>query len=145
MAEVNLDVSQSLDITCVQGDTFSLNLTLKNSSGTGIDITNYAFYMQVYESAFKGRRLIISTTNTSNTRTQKITKGNIVITADADQTTNPGLFNISIGSEVMKTMTPGSYDYEIQFNTTGDSSGTDTTFLKGVMTVLSDLTKIDDR
>lgn len=145
MAQVNLDVSQNLDITCVQGDTFSLNLTLKNSSGTGIDITNYAFYMQVYETSLNKGGLVISTTNTTGSRQQKITKGNIVIAADSDQTTNPGLFNISIGSEVMKTMTPGTYIYEIQFNTTGDSSGTDTTFLKGSIVVLSDVTKIDDR
>jgi hypothetical protein len=33
---VNLDISDELDITCRQGDTFSLGLTVKNSSGTAI-------------------------------------------------------------------------------------------------------------
>ena len=31
--KVNLDVSEVLDITCRQGDTFELTLTLKDSSG----------------------------------------------------------------------------------------------------------------
>ena len=33
-SKVNLDISERLDITCRRGDTFSLTLTLKDSSGT---------------------------------------------------------------------------------------------------------------
>ena len=63
MAQINLDVAQDLDITCRQGDTFSFSFTLKTSAGVAIDVTNYAFYMQVYKINRTGRVLEISTTN----------------------------------------------------------------------------------
>ena len=48
-SKVNLDVSEKLDITCRQGDSFSLTLTLKDSSGTAhtLSTDNYSFLMQV--------------------------------------------------------------------------------------------------
>ena len=145
MAQINLDVAQDLDITCRQGDTFSFSFTLKTSAGVAIDVTNYAFYMQVYKINRTGRVLEISTTNTTDAALQKVTNGNIVVEADADQTANTGLISITIGSEVMKTISAGNYNYELQFNTTGTSSGVDTTLLKGLITVIGDVTKIDDR
>ena len=145
MAQINLDVAQDLDITCRQGDTFSFSFTLKTAAGVAIDVTNYAFYMQVYKINRTGRALEISTTNTTDAALQKVANGNIVVAADADQTANTGLISITIGSEVMKTISAGNYNYELQFNTTGTSSGVDTTLLKGLITVVGDVTKIDDR
>ena len=101
--------------------------------------------MQVFKINRTGRVLEISTTNTTDTANQRVTNGNIVIAADADQTANTGLISITIDSEVMKTISAGSYNYELQFNTTGTSSGIDTTLLKGLITVVGDVTKIDDR
>ena len=48
--KVNLDTSEQLDITCRQGDTFSLTLTLKDSSGNPLPLStdNYEFVMQVW-------------------------------------------------------------------------------------------------
>ena len=114
MSTVNFDVAQILDITCVKGDTFSLDLTLKDSSGTAIDITNYVFYTQVFD----GPKLLISTTDSKDSGLQKISDGNVVVTKDADQTTNTGKFNISITSAVMSTIPSGGYRYEIQMSTT---------------------------
>ena len=145
MAQINLDVAQDLDITCRQGDTFSFSFTLKTYAGVAINVTNYVFYMQVFKINRTGRVLEISTTNTTDTANQRVTNGNIVIAADADQTANTGLISITIDSEVMKTISAGSYNYELQFNTTGTSSGIDTTLLKGLITVVGDVTKIDDR
>ena len=45
----------------------------------------------------------------------------------------------------MKTISAGNYNYELQFKTTGTSSGVDTTLLKGLIIVVGDVTKIDDR
>ena len=135
MSTVNFDVAQILDITCVKGDTFSLDLTLKNSSGTAIDITNYVFYTQVFD----GPKLLISTTDSKDSGLQKISDGNVVVTKDADQTTNTGKFNISITSAVMSTIPSGGYRYEIQMSTTGDATGVDTTILKGAFVVNQDL------
>ena len=46
--KVNLDVSEKLDITCRRGDTFSLTVTLKDSSGTALTLSTseYKFLMQ---------------------------------------------------------------------------------------------------
>lgn len=53
MAKVNLDVAEKLDITCRQGDTFELTLTLKDASGTGLSLAtdDYKFLMQVKDSS----------------------------------------------------------------------------------------------
>ncbi len=54
--KVNLDVSEVLDITCRQGDTFELTLTLKDSSGSGLNLSTdkYSFVMQVWPTGRKG-------------------------------------------------------------------------------------------
>ena len=45
---VNLDVSEKLKITTRRGDNFSLTLTLKDNTGTVIDISSgYTFSMVV--------------------------------------------------------------------------------------------------
>ena len=49
---INLDRSQRLDIICRKGDTFILNLELKDEDGVAIDLTGdptnvYSFIMQV--------------------------------------------------------------------------------------------------
>ena len=61
---VNLDVSEVLDITCRQGDTFELTVTLKDSAGTGLTLatSNYAFVMQVWATDRKSRSPLIATT-----------------------------------------------------------------------------------
>ena len=136
MSQVNFDVSQTLDITCVKGDTFSMDLTLKDSAGSAIDITNYAFYFQI----FKGSSIMISTTDAKSFERQRISSGNVVVTKDADQDTNKGKFNISISSLIMSDFPSGGYFYEMQMSTTGDSSGVDTTILKGNFIVNPDRT-----
>jgi hypothetical protein len=135
MSQVNFDVAQELDITTVKGDTFSLDLTLKDSSGTAIDITNYVFYTQVFD----GSRLLISTTDAKDSGLQKVSDGNLVVTKDSDQTANTGKFNISITSAVMSSIEAKGYRYEVQMSTTGDSSGVDTTILRGAFIVIQDL------
>ena len=49
MASVNLDTADNLSITCRQGDTFELTITLKDSSGTALPLVtdDYKFLMQV--------------------------------------------------------------------------------------------------
>ena len=48
-SSVNLDVAERLDITCRRGDTFSLTLTLTDSSGDVITLatSGYEFLMDV--------------------------------------------------------------------------------------------------
>lgn len=58
MASVNLDTADQLNITCRQGDTFELTLTLKDSSGTGLPLVtdDYKFLMQVRTRSGSGKR-----------------------------------------------------------------------------------------
>ena len=53
--KVNLDVSEPLDITCRRGDTFSLTLTLKDSSGSAIQLATlgYEFIIDVKSTSSK--------------------------------------------------------------------------------------------
>ena len=48
-SSVNFDTTEVLNITCREGDTFSMTVTLKDSTGTGLTFVtdNYVFYMQV--------------------------------------------------------------------------------------------------
>ena len=48
-SKINLDITDKLDITCRQGDTFELTLTLKDSSGVGLPLltNDYSFLMPV--------------------------------------------------------------------------------------------------
>jgi len=39
--KANLDIAQRLDITCRKGDTFELVITIKDSTGTALDLTSY--------------------------------------------------------------------------------------------------------
>lgn len=50
MASVNLDIAQSLDITCRRGDTFKLVMNITDSSNQPVDVTQYSFRMEVKSS-----------------------------------------------------------------------------------------------
>ena len=50
MAKVNFDTSKKLDITCRRGDSFSLELTLKDSSGNLLNLHNDSFNFLVMQS-----------------------------------------------------------------------------------------------
>lgn len=47
MANVNLDIAQTLNITCRKNDTFILDLVFSNDDETPIDLTEYVFKMQI--------------------------------------------------------------------------------------------------
>jgi len=139
---VNLDISDELDITCRQGDTFSLGLTVKDSAGTAIDISGYAWYMQIKTigSSRNPSRLMTGTGNTKNIGSRELTRTKISTSA-----TSAGLLTVTIISEGMSVFPKGNYEYDIQFNTNGTTpaSGTDTTLLRGRFVVNSDVTETD--
>ena len=71
-SSVNLDTSDILNITCRKGDTFSLTINLKDSSGTALTLStsNYDFLMQVKS-------------ETTNKRTRSVQSSLILGTASA--------------------------------------------------------------
>ena len=90
MARINFDIAKRLDITCRRGDSFSLELTLKDSSGIpinlyeGADGLNFHFHAQTHSGtpvfltqgssfsaggAFNGEFITPNVTDTSSTTT----------------------------------------------------------------------------
>ena len=51
MAKINFDISKRLDITVKRGDSFKLELTLKDSSNNPIDLTGHQGRMQIKNTA----------------------------------------------------------------------------------------------
>ena len=69
---INLDRSQRLDIICRKGDTFTLNLELKDDNGTAIDLTGnpfdiYSFLMEVRLSDTSSTVVLTPTPNIAST------------------------------------------------------------------------------
>ena len=109
---VNLDVSEKLKITTRRGDKFELTLTLKDNTGTVIDISSgYTFSMVV--------------------RAKSLVNGNIeysyplgnssVVVADnqvaISDPTSAGVVQFKADDTVTKLIPEGSYEYEIAYDT----------------------------
>ena len=131
--KVNLDTSERLDITCRQGDTFSLTVTLKDSAGTAIALStlNYSFLMQVWGS--KSSEPVIGSSNLG-----KSVKKNF----EAFVVDDSGNVTISATAATMKDISSGVYIYDLMSilpsSTTAD---THTTILRGNFTINPDISK----
>ena len=146
--KVNLDVSEVLDITCRQGDTFELTLTLKDSSGSGLNLStdNYSFVMQVWPSGRKGSNPIIAST-------EKGLKGRVLPPNIAQNQSREAYFesfvvddngNVTIKAtaSTMRRVPAGRYIYDLQYILpTTSGVDTHTTILRGSFVVNEDVTK----
>ena len=137
MAKVNLDISKRLDITCRRGDSFSLTLTLKDSSGSEIDLSTRDFIMQVRRS--NNWNLLIST-NSDNAET---TTTQFTITSNSGSVV--GALLIELAAADMATVPAGRYVYDLAFVDTAEANNVDSesneqTFLKGTFNVVEDVT-----
>lgn len=124
--KVNLDIAQTLNITCRRGDTFSLDITLKDSSGTPLllDTNDYEFIMQVRTSAFADKEdgIILSTP-------AHVPNGAVLgvngfvgyieamsgVVNPAVNVTNEGVVSIKISDSTMREMRSGRYTYDLQY------------------------------
>ena len=122
-SKVNLDIAEKLDITCRRGDSFELSLTLKDSSGTAIQLATlgYEFLMDVKgpksvqrdgkiaRSVIASSSLSSSTTNVTRadgTTVDELTNG-FVFSAG----TNAGLVVVTATADVMKELPVGRFSY----------------------------------
>lgn len=153
MSKVNLDVTEKLDITCRQGDTFELTLTLKDSAGTGLTLVtdDYKFLMQV-RTASDGRRsrlrVPVPGGGGDDGDSDLDLTGGIVIGSnelgvkgpvnfsfnDVDDSGNVTVF---VSARDMRSVPPGRYKYDFQYVT----GTTEKTVLEGRFTVNSDISK----
>ena len=102
---LNLDISQEMDITARKGDSFSFTVTVKDSDGDAVDLTDYSlFHMDVRTSNDRTNRdnVILSTG-------PSIYNAIISISGAAD-----GTLTVSSTAASMDLVPEGSYLYDIQ-------------------------------
>jgi len=131
---VNLDVSERLDITCRKGDTFSLTVTMKDSSGTALPLAtdSYSFLMQVWSSK-KSKDPVLGSINLG----KKVDNSFEAFVLD-----DSGNVTVTATATTMRNIKPGKYTYDLQY-TLPTTSGVDThtTVLRGAFTVNDDISK----
>jgi hypothetical protein len=144
-SKVNLDVSEVLDITCRQGDTFELTLTLKDSSGSGLNLStdNYSFVMQVWPSNRRGSNPLIATTEKGlkgrNLNTEELPGAAYFEPFVVDDNGN---VTIKATAATMRNVPAGRHVYDLQFILpTASGVDTHTTVLRGSFTINEDVTK----
>jgi len=160
MASVNLDIADNLNITCKQGDTFELTLTLKDSSGNALPLVtdDYKFLMQVKQRGSRrndltaGRLALRVPVNGGGGgeadsddavisdgiiigSTEQGVKGpvNFVFSGKDDN----GNVTISVPASEMRRVRSGSYVYDLQY-IVGE---TQKTILEGNFRVNADVSK----
>ena len=146
-SSVNLDVAEKLDITCRRGDTFSLTLTLKDSSGTALQLSTlgYEFLMDIKTSPQKSRsgsakREVVASSNLSPsssdskllTDDQKSALSNGFEFTDISDS---GTVKLTASSNTMSNLPVGVFTYDIQ-QKVGDVV---TTILRGSFKVNEDI------
>ena len=137
MANVaNLDTSTRLDITCRRGDTFELDLDVKSSEGTVLNVSSseYTFHMEVRTADTEDTEtltedaIVLSTRDSSDTNNKQIT---------VDQTGGAnGDLKFKCTASNMKRVASGLYVYDIQ----ADDGSSVTTWLRGIFKVNEDIT-----
>lgn len=147
--KVTLDTADKLDIVCKRGDTFLLNLRLKDSDGVPIKLQTlgYGFLMQVRDPNNlvlvgtdpqpKGR-VVISTPDAKETTPSP--EGTPETNLSFGDVTVDDLGNVTIiaSNNVMKQILPGKYVYDIQ----SVASDIYKTILRGSFVVNDDITQV---
>ena len=146
----NLDTSEQLDISCRQGDTFSLTLTLKDSSGNPLPLStdNYEFVMQVWGTG-RGRNgsPLIASIN-RGLKGQDLNTEEIPGSAYFEEfvVDDSGNVTIKATATTMRSVPAGRHLYDLQFILpTTSGVDTHTTVLRGTFTINEDVTKMRRR
>ena len=139
-SKVNLDISEKLNITCRRGDTFTLTLNLKDSSGTAITLatSGHEFLMQVRvakNTRSKTWPLIMGPASQGRSAEKDGETTNFTFSTD-----DSGNVTISAADSVMRRVPAGRYVYDIQQIV----NEVTTTILEGVFIVNDDVSKINE-
>jgi len=118
MASVNLVVREELDITCMQNDTFKLDMDWEDTNDDPIDLTNYTFKCEVRKSKDRTAVLTFGTNDFT-----KDASGNLLMKKSASD------MNVKAGV----------YQYDLQATET--VSGDVATWLGGLFVVQGDITE----
>ena len=112
MARINFDIAKRLDITCRRGDSFSLELTLKDSSGIPINLhggTEAKFHMLARDNAGTGTIRI----HTPNSNFSTSITGSKEITLSVTDDTNSTTADTSDASYIASTAASGVVKFEL--------------------------------
>ena len=146
--KVNLDIAQTLNITCRRGDTFTLSVTLKDDSGDPLAlVTNsYEFIMQIRKSAFDdgAAGLILCTATGQPPGNPPLGYIEKMGPSEEDNINNSGVVTIKIPDSTMREVPSGRYVYDLQYVLPGQGeadSATHTTILKGSFVVNEDVSE----
>ncbi len=155
--KVNLDIAQTLNITSRRGDTFALDITLKDSSGTVLPLvtSNYTFAMHVRTSAFEdGADGIILSTVAHKPHLAEVGVNGFVGTIEnmkviegvGNNITNTGVVSIKISDTTMRKVPSGRYVYDLQWilPVVGSVDPQHTTILTGSFVVNEDVTDLSE-
>jgi hypothetical protein len=128
MATANLDISEKLDIVCKRGDSFSMSITMTNSSGTAINTSDYVFKLMVKSKDINGGRAAGINLPVSYDST--------ILTIDNVSGDGSGVATFNATASTMAAIDPGVYVYDIQY--TDDTEVK--TILEGLFKVNPDVT-----
>lgn len=110
MATANLDIAEKLDIICKRGDSFNMTITMTDSAGEAINLSRYTFSMEVKSKRVSNGRASGTTLPVVYEETI-LAKGQIETSVSAAE----GKVNFKATADTMKTLTPGVYVYDIQY------------------------------
>ena len=166
-SKINLDTSTRLDIICRRGDTFNLELTIKDAKGNKINITEDRFSLQVRTKATAdGRQGLIMTTDPSQgpledpsptnnpglplrggatiadaSAVLEIDRGSATETDDqGDDNVNFSVVTFSASADSMANVPSGRYVYDLQrFDNTNSQQKT---IITGTFVVKEDISEV---
>ena len=143
----NFDTTESLNIICREGDTFSMTVTLKDSSGTGLTLVTdeYVFYMQVKQVSIAGNKRAGREIEKVILQTPTITKNerSTALLFEVPTIDDSGNVTIEASAETMSKAQPGTYVYDLKY-VKPSATGLDTHkgVLRGSFTINSQVTDI---
>ena len=130
---INLDTSQRVDIVCKKGDTFELQLQLKDDDGNSIVEAGDFFKMEVRTSDLSEGVAtnddVILTTEVANTNSKYI---------DYSMVPSEGRVTFTVSDSNMGGTTSGLYVYDIQMTDRSDSFRV-TTLIYGTFKINEDV------
>jgi hypothetical protein len=144
MANISVDVAQTLNITCRKGDSFLLDITVTDSGGTSIDLTGYAGALIVKDN--DGNTQIEFYTNLIADRTiddSYSSGGHGLITmnysASNDNTIRFHAQPTTAGTTNDLVAGTYNYDFAVEYESGDSTTNAVTTWLKGTFTVNADV------
>lgn len=124
---LNLDISEELNITVRRGDSLSFDVTVKDADGDAVDLTNYNFIMDVRKGTSNKSRNDVVLSNRAGGKNSFL----LTLTGAAD-----GTLSVSASKQATNQIQPATYNFDIAAIKKSDD--TEQTWFYGNFTVNPD-------